>query len=110
MAKALTTASTLGCNHAGKASLTGSDKLKVQGKPVVTKSNAVTPLPLSGCTVADSNTTLQCKAITSLSNDTASKLKVSGSPVLLDALSGQTNGKPENSVLVTAKQQKLNAV
>ena len=109
MAKALTTSSTLGCNHTGKVTLTGSSKLTVQGSPVVTKSNAPTPLTLTGCTIADSTNTLQCKVIMSLANDTASKLNVAGSPVLLDSLSGQTDGKPENLVSATANQQKLNA-
>jgi len=114
MAGVLTTASVVTCGHSGTVSTSSSAKLKVSGNPVVLKVG-VQGKSVSGClTVTDPNTgALQCSLVATVSSGEAVKLKAGGQGVILDTLSGGTNGTVgglvQNLLSATAGQSKLTA-
>jgi hypothetical protein len=104
MPKALTLASKVECGHQGALTLTSNGKLKVNGSAVVTN---VGP-GISGCVTQDSNSSNKCRNA-SPAGGIAGKLKVQGSPVILDTVGGSTDGNPKGTVTATANQNKLTA-
>jgi hypothetical protein len=95
----LTESSSISCDHppAGGGPLTTAavsvGPLKVEGATVL--SGSVSPTVIgSGCATPASQNTAPCLATTSQSGGTSSVLKVNGTPVLLDSVSGETNGQP----------------
>jgi hypothetical protein len=103
----LTTASDVHCPSSGKVAASSQAKLKVSGSPVL-RLDGINGKAVSGCTIADSSSTKQCKFVTSASG-TAAKLKVAGAGVALDTLSGATDGSTPG-LAASAKQTKLKAV
>jgi hypothetical protein len=94
MAYVLTVSSTVKCAHGGSVSLSSSAKLSVGGKKVVLMSG-VQGAPISGCPTPDDTNTPSTKCRTVVTaNGTSTKLKVGGQPVVLDSLSGTTDGTP----------------
>jgi hypothetical protein len=116
----LTTASIIKCPHQGKLLLTGiSHKLKVQGMPVLLKSdikNALVDTSATsgtGCTNKNTSSTKQCTSVLSVTGGEATKLKVGGVPVMLNMVTGTTDGFPPSPSLltgVTPVQNKLTAI
>ncbi len=104
MAKSLTTASKVVCGHQGTLTLTSNSKLKVSGSPVATKAGP----GVSGCQTANSSNTKKCTTASTVGG-AAGKLKVQGSPVILDTVGGSTDGNPPGTVTATANQNKLRA-
>ena len=107
MAFVLTTASDVHCPSSGKVAASSQAKLKVSGSPVL-RLDGINGKAVSGCTIADSSSTKQCKLVTSASG-TAVKLKVAGAGVALDTLSGATDGSTPG-LAASAEQTKLKAV
>lgn len=109
MPSVLTTASRIACPSQGTISPVGQPKLKVAGAQVV-RLDGISNQTVSGCSVVTNSNTgeVQCKMVASASG-AASKLKVSGSAVALETLSGMTNGNPLNTLSATANQTKLKA-
>jgi hypothetical protein len=107
MAFVLTTGSDVHCPSSGKVTTSGQAKLKVSDSPVL-RLDGINAKPVSGCTIADSSSTKQCKFVTSASG-AAAKLKVAGAGVALDSLSGATDGSTPG-LAASAGQTKLKAV
>lgn len=107
MAFVLTTGSDVHCPSSGKVATSGQAKLKVSGSPVL-RLDGINGKGVSGCTIADSSSTKQCKSVTSASG-AAAKLKVAGAGVALDSLSGGTDGSTPG-LAASAGQTKLKAV
>lgn len=110
MAKVLTTNSKVDCGHGGVVNTTSTSKLKVDGQSVLLANEFPNWSISLTCSQKGSNQK-QCSKISSISNGRSTKLKVNGIEVLLDTLSGITNGVPKFSDLsAEANQDKLNAV
>jgi hypothetical protein len=109
MANVLTEASSVTCGHEGTVATSGDGRLKVQGSSVLLQAG-VTGKMVSGCKTASSNSTSPCASVTSLASGTASKLMIGGQPVLLQGITGVTNGVPPGALSSSAKQSKLSAV
>ncbi len=93
--KALTMASTVACKHGGAVSKSSDAKLTVDRKPVLL-SSSIDGKTITGCAVTDdpNTSTLQCKKVVSVTGGAAAKLRVGGDAVMLDSLTGTTNGTP----------------
>lgn len=105
MAKVLTSGSQVQCGHQGNILLTPSPKLKVAGNPVITQ---VGP-PVAGCTTPVTPGGNKPCVTASPVGGQAVKLKVGGSPAMLDTVSGITDGVPPGTVTPSAKQTKMTA-
>ncbi|MFI7608161.1 hypothetical protein ACIBTV_23865 [Micromonospora sp. NPDC049366] len=103
----LATSSSVRCPSQGAVSPAGQSKLRVANRPVA-RPDGITGRPVSGCTVATSNSTKQCTSVVSASG-AAGKLKVGNVGVALDTLSGGTDGTT-SGLSATAGQSKLKAV
>lgn len=108
----VTMADTVTCNHGGPLQKVPALKLVVENKPVVTSLGAVTPPP--PCTMQTTTaapTNVPCSTV-SVSQGTATKLKVSGQPVLLGSLAGTANApaSPGGALIATVAAKKLSAV
>lgn len=109
MANVLTTNSTISCPNQGKAQLSSSAKLTVNGAPVLL-SNQTSSWPISGCKQTDASSGQKpCLTIVSVSAGQASKLTVGDVAVLLDSFAGTSEGTPLNTLSATAGQSKLTA-
>jgi hypothetical protein len=116
MPRALTEGSTLVCLHLGTVQLTaGQSKLRVNGERVLIEGD-LSGAMIAGCkTVADPNSkTAPCLSISSVINGVATKLKVSGQRVLLETITGLTDGTlsgtPQSWSVQSAGQSKLQAI
>lgn len=124
MASVLTTNSTVTCGHSGNVAVTSTQKLKVNNNSVLVrtsiegKSIPATPLPGSCQTQPASDpsgpTAKPCTKVSSVDHGEATKLKVNGQAVMLDTLSGTTDGMvakttPQTLLSATAGQAKLTA-
>lgn len=88
----LTTKSTVACGHTGKVKADSSTRLTVDGAPVLLASTA--GKTISGCIVPDNANppTKHCTSVTSVTAGEASKLSVGGTSVVLDLLTGFSDG------------------
>jgi hypothetical protein len=107
----LTTASPVLCGHGpGQVETASTAKLRVAGSPVLVLDSVLgKPVP-PGCT-ADT----PCSSVLTVVTGTAVKLTTAGAPVVLDTLTGTTNGAvsgttPQPLLSATAEQTKLTAV
>ncbi len=105
MAFVLTTGADIECSASGKVQLSGSHKLKVSGQSVITPDD-VNHKTISGCTIANSNSTKQCTTVTSASGGSP-KLKVDGTAVAIDSLTGSSDGTTPAISVKSAGQSKL---
>ncbi|SNS15197.1 hypothetical protein SAMN04488107_1625 [Geodermatophilus saharensis] len=116
MASVVTRASTVSCGHVlppklGKVELTSTAKLKVGDNPVVLGISGAT---VGDCgTVADPNTSTKPCTTATAAAGFATKLKVGNQPVLLETLSGTTDGTvsgtPQTALAWKAPLTKLQA-
>ena len=121
MAGVLISSSNVTCGHVlppklGKVQVSSSAKLRVNGQPVLLKSS-IENKTVAGCaTVPDPNTGAKpCTTVTAVSTGEATKLKVGGKAVILDTLTGDTDGNvagttPQKLLKGTALQSKLTAI
>ncbi|MEU7918638.1 hypothetical protein [Micromonospora zamorensis] len=107
MAFVLTTSSDVHCPSRGAVTPAGQAKLIVAGAQV-TRLDGITGKSVTGCTITDSSSTVQCKTVVSATG-AAQKLHVSGAGVALATLSGATDGSTPG-LSATAGQSKLKAV
>jgi hypothetical protein len=103
----LTTSSDVHCPTKGTVTPDGKPKLTVAGAAVTTPAG-IKGKTVSGCKIANSNSTTQCTSVTSAAG-AATKLKVGGTGVALDTLKGTTNGTTP-ALSAVAGQSKLKAV
>ena len=118
MAGVLTTSSKVICGHGGTVSTSSSAKLKVSGNPVLLKTG-IAQQAVSGCLTPTTPpppgpASIKCTLVSSVDTGEATKLKAGGNPVMLDTLTGQTNGiianvTPQKLLSATAGQSKLKA-
>jgi hypothetical protein len=110
MSKALTSASDVQCGHQGAVQAKSSAKLTVSGNAVLLATGVVGS-PVTNCsTKLTSIPTSPCTTVVSLlPTSLAQKLTVGGLPVVLDTLSGLTDGVPPGSLESVAGQSKLTA-
>jgi hypothetical protein len=107
------------CGHGGTLTTTGAPKLKVAGNPVLQKTG-IMGQSVSGCITPiapppPGPPSSPCHTVASVITGEATKLKVSGSPVMLETLTGTTDGvvagtTPQTLLSATAGQTKLTAV
>ena len=119
MAGVLITSSTVICGHSGNVAVTSTQKLKVSNNPVLVKAS-ISGKSISGCaTPAASDpsgpTAKPCTTVSSVGSGEATKLKVNGQAVMLDTLSGTTDGMaakitPQTLLSATAGHTKLTAI
>jgi hypothetical protein len=93
--------------HGGRVSTTSSAKLKVNDAPVLT-AGGIGPA-VSSCETPLSSPLKPCSSVT-IATGQATKLTAAGTPVMLDSLSGTTDGFPPGTVPASANQNKLTAV
>jgi hypothetical protein len=115
----LTTGSSVICGHGGTVSTTGVPKLKVAGNQVLQKTG-IMGQSISGCNTPTvvpppPPPSSPCLVVASVITGEAIKLKVSGSPVMLETVTGTTSGvvagvTPQTLLSATAGQTKLTAV
>jgi hypothetical protein len=114
--KALTKESTVKCSHGGAVSTQGSSRLTVNGKGVLLKSgikDQSVDQSLQGCSLkTDSSKGIQqCSKVSTVDTGESSRLKCDGNKVVLDTLSGTTDGFTGPSVfgtlVATATQSRL---
>lgn len=113
----LTASSTVLCGvltpvptHGGTVTVMPSPKLLVQGSGVLVETS-LTGVATGTCTnVPPPQTKKPCTGVTAIITGRSLKLTVGGSPVLLDTLTGTTDGVPPGTLAVTANQTKLTAV
>jgi hypothetical protein len=113
MPKVLTTASTVLCGplptHGGTVVTQSSARLTIGGAPVLVTSS-VEMKPVGSCAVADTPQTDPCTEVASVKPTSLStKLTVGGQAVLLETLSGDTNGDPVGPLQAVAEHQRLTA-
>lgn len=120
MAGVLITNSTVTCGHSGNVTVTSTQKLKVGNNPVLVKAS-IQGKSIPDCkTIAPANdpsgtqTGQKCTTVSSVGSGEATKLKVNGQAVMLDTLSGTTDGMvakitPQTLLSATAGQTKLTA-
>lgn len=113
MSNVLTTDSDIQCPHTPGQLQFGSvnNKLKVQGKTVLLKSDILNALVSNCPNVTSGTSSQQCLNVTNVTQGEASKLKVGGVAVMLDTLAGDTNGFPPkpSPLKVEHVQNKLTA-
>lgn len=120
MAAVLTENSNVTCGHAGSVSTSGVSKLTVNGQPALLE-NGIAHRTVGNCatpTASDASGRLTdepCTLVSSVTGGAATKLKVAGQAVMLDTLTGSTNGRvggtdPQNLLSATARQTKLSAI
>jgi len=116
MAFVLTTSSNVTCGHAGKVTTVSAAKLTINGSAVLVKSDidgkAVSACSTPAASDASGPTAKACTSVSSVDSGTAQKLTVGSVPVMLDTLSGTTDGMvakvtPQKLLSATAVQAKL---
>jgi hypothetical protein len=90
---ALTTASTVKCGHGGTVGVASDAKLKVAGNPLLRRSS-IEGKDITACSTPDSNTATKCRKVALVTAGEASKLRVGGQAVVLESLTGSTDGLP----------------
>jgi hypothetical protein len=119
MAGVLVTNSTVTCGHSGNVTVTSTQKLKVSNSPVLIKTS-IENQSIPDCLTAPASdasgpTAKPCKTVSSVGSGEATKLKVNGQAVMLDTLSGATDGMvtkvtPQLLLSATAGHTKLTAI
>jgi hypothetical protein len=111
----LTLASNVTCGHSpGRVQTSSSAKLTVNRSRALVQTG-IAGRPVAACgTVSDPNSgTVTCTSVTSVTTGNAVKLTAGGAPIMLDTLSGGTNGTvsstPQVLLSATAGQAKLTA-
>lgn len=105
MGTPLTTTSTVGCGHEGKAAAIGAPRLTIDDAPVLLEAGIV-GAAVSGCTTVEKSdasgpTDLSCKVVLTVTAGKARKLFVDGAPVMLaETLAGATGNTPVLPALV----------
>lgn len=107
MSKVLTMGDSLSCTVGhGNVRASGASKLVVAGQKVLTAAG-VSGATISGCAPPGSPPPPPCTSVGSLLSGQATKLLVSGSPVLLDQCTAQGTPAPHPIGPVSASQTKL---
>ena len=119
MSGVLTTASNVTCGHQGTVSTSSSTKLKVSGAAVLLQAG-VAGKSVGTCSTppaADASgtpTAQPCQTVASVGAGAATKLQAGGTPVMVDTLTGTTDGMvgkvtPQTLLSASAGQSKLTA-
>jgi hypothetical protein len=111
MRKVLTTQSTVTCGHvAGSVQTASTAKLKIDGNPVLLQAS-VLGRTVASCGIPQVQGNKLCTTVLSVTNAPPPKLTVGGAPVLLDTITGTTDGAigatPQTLLAATANQAKL---
>jgi hypothetical protein len=110
MGNPLTVSSDVECGHKGLVAVDSSAKLTVGGNAVLLASGVVSKTVSASCATPSTSTTHPCTSVLSiLPTSLATKLTAGGMPVVLDSLSGLTNGLPPGKLMAIAGQSKLTA-
>jgi hypothetical protein len=108
MATALTEQASIGCGHSGTVQLAAGQATLVSGAAVLVAGD-LDGRPIAGCTTAGPGL-VPCTAVLSVIGGTAARLSAGGRAVLLDTVSGMTNGNPTGTLTVlTPGQRELTA-
>jgi hypothetical protein len=108
MPKVLTTDSTIDCGHEGTVGTSSAAKLRVDGARVLVETG-IAGKTISNCTQTGGPPT-PCSAVVAITSGRATKLTAGGQPVMLDTLTGTTNGGPPGALSATAGQSRMTAV
>lgn len=95
----------IGCGHGGTVQITaGQRKFTAGGAPVLAVGD-LDGKPITGCTQPTSGSTVQCTAVVSVAGGAAATLTVGHRAVLLETVSGATNGAPPGVLTVLTPGQ-----
>ncbi|MBU2670217.1 hypothetical protein KOI35_42625 [Actinoplanes bogorensis] len=107
MAAVLNADAKIGCGHGGSVRISaGQDKLVAGGAAVLIDGD-LDGATVSGCGTTQSSSTSQCKSVSSVIGGTAAKLTAGGSKVLLETVSGLTDGVPPGTLVVQSAGQTI---
>jgi hypothetical protein len=101
--------------HGGTVGVSSTAKLAVNGAPVLLAAS-VAGKTVAGCPVTDdpNTSTKHCTSVASVLSGPATRLTVGGKPVVLDTLTGTTDGTPPPTGAAlgpaSANQAKLQAI
>jgi hypothetical protein len=98
-----------GTNHGGRVATASAAKLTVAGNRVLLRSG-IGPGLSTPCKTPASSPPKPCTKVNAIISGDAVKLTAGGSAVMLDSLSGTTDGNPIGTLPATAEQTKLTAV
>src|SRR5262245_3741136 len=115
MPKVLTTGSNITCGHEGTVATSSTAKLKVNGQPVLLREGIVGKAVENCLTPTVSNpTSSPCTSVSSVDKGKATKVTAGGSAVMLETLTGGTNGvvngKAQTLLSATAGQSNLTTI
>jgi hypothetical protein len=115
----LTTGSNVTCGHAGTVTTSSTTKLKVNGQPALLKTG-IESKSVSTCATPPASdpsgpTAQPCSSVSSVDTGEATKLTAGGKPVMIDTLTGKTDGMvakvtPQTLLSATAGQSKLTTI
>ena len=110
MTDVLTMNAKIECGHGGAVDIFSEVKLRVDSKPVLLKESVDGKSVSLACTTQPDNSGHKKCTKASVTGTEAAKLTVGGKGVLLDQLSGKTDGNPIGTPTVTGgTQSKLTA-
>lgn len=110
MGKPLTVSSAVKCGHGGTATVKSTAKLRVNGSAVLTSAGVTAWTIAPGCSQTNTQAgNVPCAKVLSQQDGKSQKLTAGGSPVVLDGITGTTNGKPLSDLSASAGQTKLTA-
>jgi hypothetical protein len=115
MPKVLTTGSNVTCGHEGTVATSSTAKLKINGQPVLLQEGIVGKTVENCLTPTVSNpTSSPCASVSSVDKGNATKLTGGGNAVMLETLTGGTNGvvsgNAQTFLSATAGQSKLTTI
>lgn len=93
--------------HIGVVAVASAAKLRVRGQGVLLESSIVGKT-ITGCMVPEPGK--KCASVTLVTTTRAVKLKVNGAPVILEPLTGSTEGNPVGTLGAQANHTKLHAI
>lgn len=104
MPKVLTMDSSILCDkplpnaHGGNVEINSNVKLTVRNKPVLIKSS-IEGKTVNGCSTP-TNSTHPCATVSSVSGGFSAKITINQESVILDTVSGETDGNPKGTLYV----------
>ena len=107
MATVLNAKATIGCGHGGSVQISAGQAKLVAGGAAVLVDGDLDGATISGCTTPKSDKTSKCQSVSSVIGGTAAKLSAGGSKVLLDTVSGLTDGVPPGTLVVQTPGQTI---
>jgi hypothetical protein len=106
MATVLTAQAVIGCGHGGTVTIVASQATLSAGGAAVLVAGDLTGAVITKCqTVVTAPAIKKCTSVLAVTGGSAARLSAGDKPVLLDSVTGTTDGNPVGSLTVTAAGQ-----